>query len=269
MEATQEKIKVTCPHCRHEYRLPADQSGKKARCKECKQIFPVHADLEITPSQAPPPARRKFPSPSPQALFKKLWTGCPAPFRTSFLTTLGVVCALAFAWYAVRLPRWSRPAPPPVSKRLEDTQFLDRIAALMQLRSDYDKLIALQKVRVEAAGHLQNEVGALVFYKVIELLQPQTESLYLEVRKEQMPNDDLIGATYEQLLTAIEAEYNFQQKFLTIPVDDEAWLKHKGDIEAAGNRAVSNADLAALSIVQLHDEVSPGLLNSVNAIICK
>ena len=264
-----DKIKASCPHCKHLYKLAADQSGKKAKCKVCQQIFVVHADIEIEPLPAPnpaPPAKplRKPPI-SPHTFFLKLWSGCPAAFRTAFLSTLGVVCALLFAWYTVRLPSLPHLPHKPQAETPEhagDTALSDRIAALLQLQSDYERLNTLQNVRAQAAAGLNSDGGLLQFFQIVSCLHPQTEELYVKVRQERMPNNSAIQPVYGKLLSAIEAEYNFQQTLLNFPNDKNNWLKHRADIQEAGGLAVNNANEAIALIILFYNEVNPGLLES-------
>lgn len=42
-------IKMQCPHCSHGLRIPNEFSGKRGRCKYCKQVFIVDAEQFDTP----------------------------------------------------------------------------------------------------------------------------------------------------------------------------------------------------------------------------
>ncbi len=58
MNATMEKISVSCPQCGQQLVVPASAAGKQGRCPSCKHIFalevPVAANvIEPPPSQAP------------------------------------------------------------------------------------------------------------------------------------------------------------------------------------------------------------------------
>lgn len=57
-------ILVSCPHCRKQIRAPEEAQGKKVRCKNCGQIFPLEAPAGKRPSPPPraakPPGRARF-----------------------------------------------------------------------------------------------------------------------------------------------------------------------------------------------------------------
>ncbi len=47
---------AACPQCGKKYKFAAEQSGKKARCKECETVFTIGAALAAPAVRRPPPA---------------------------------------------------------------------------------------------------------------------------------------------------------------------------------------------------------------------
>ena len=50
-------IATTCPHCGKSYNLDDSHAGKKARCKQCKNIFDIPGARAASASSSPAPAR--------------------------------------------------------------------------------------------------------------------------------------------------------------------------------------------------------------------
>ncbi len=119
-------MRIQCPNCQTVQKAPDDSAGKRARCKSCRDTFvivseyapPVVVPISDLPDPDDIPITVDAPPPKDRSgnILARAWTGIPAPFKTSFLATLGVVSALLFAWYVVRVPKWfNRPPTAPTT----------------------------------------------------------------------------------------------------------------------------------------------------------
>ena len=158
-------MKVQCPNCQEIQNAPDDSVGKRALCKSCRQKFtiteytppvilpvadlPDPDDIPIT-VDAPPPKDRS------DNIFARAWIGIPGPFKTSFLATLGVVSALLFAWYVVRVPKWFNRAPTTpttAGRQLTDADIpsAQLLTELIRCCEDYASLDTIQLARAAFA----------------------------------------------------------------------------------------------------------------------
>jgi predicted Zn finger-like uncharacterized protein len=106
-------IQTNCPHCRHEYRLPDTQLGKRVRCKNCSAIFPVEPPAPVLEEASPTDLR---------AVRK------PAP----------VAEELPILEEYAESPR-SRPSTPPPRRRDEDDRFRDEDRDRRSRRDDWEE----------------------------------------------------------------------------------------------------------------------------------
>ncbi len=157
-------MKTKCPHCNTLQKAPDNATGREALCRSCREKFtiteytppvivpmadlPSPADLDDIPItvDAPPPKDRSG------NILSRAWLGIPAPFKTSFLATLGVVSALLFAWYVVRVPKWFNPpptAPTTAGRQLTDTDIpsAQLLTELLHCCEDYGSLDTIQLAR--------------------------------------------------------------------------------------------------------------------------
>ena len=154
-------MKTKCPHCNTVQNAPDEAAGREALCRSCRKAFTITEyappvivpvadlpDLEDIPItvDAPPPKDRSG------NILARAWLGIPGPFKTSFLATLGVVSALLFAWYVVRVPKWFNrpPAAPttagrPVSEVNPESALL--LTELIRCCEDYASLDTVQLTR--------------------------------------------------------------------------------------------------------------------------
>lgn len=157
-------MRIQCPNCQTVQKAPDDAVGKRARCRSCRDTFvivneyvpplvvpvPGLPDSDATAVDAPPPKNRSG------NILARVWIGIPFPFKTAFLATLGVVSALLFAWYVVRVPKWfNRPpttpttAGRPVSEVNPESALL--LTEFIHCRDDYAALDTIQVVRAAFA----------------------------------------------------------------------------------------------------------------------
>ena len=184
-------MKVQCPNCQKIQNAPDDSVGKRARCKSCRDTFviineytppqivplgdlPDPDDIPIT-VDAPPPKDRS------DNIFARAWIGIPGPFITSFLATLGVVSALLFAWYVVRIPAWfNRPptAPTAARQQLADTDIpsAQLLTELLHCCRDYTALAGVGDI--SAARAINDGIMRRPISDDLALGQLQTSLLY-------------------------------------------------------------------------------------------
>jgi len=115
-------MKVQCPHCKKVLSVPDEYEGKRIKCKGCQGVLitnPLEEKIIIPKSPKPKPTPIVVPidvlqaSESPKStapqesqllpsrgnFLTKLWNRSPVAFRTGFLTTIGVLSALALCIY--------------------------------------------------------------------------------------------------------------------------------------------------------------------------
>jgi len=129
-------MKVQCPHCKKVLSVPDDYKGKRIKCKGCQGILiakPLAEKPIISGSPKPKsipivvptdtlqiaePSKPMMPQepkslPSCGNFLTKIWNHSPVAFRTGFLTTLGVLSALALCIYIYGRISLSRPSLKP------------------------------------------------------------------------------------------------------------------------------------------------------------
>lgn len=157
-------MKAQCPHCKTIQEAPDDATGKRARCKSCRDTFVIINEYEervvpdIDPSTLPTKTRRAN-------FFTRVWSGIPGPFKTAFLATLGVVSALLFAWYVVRVPNWfTRPPTVPATAgrplTAGDPESAKLLTELLHCCEYFSGLDTIQTLRT-AFSTSNNPVGML------------------------------------------------------------------------------------------------------------
>ena len=215
-------MKFNCPHCNHEYNTTKAHPGKKAKCKECGQTFIIPKEpIEITPSPQLPFEKIEPKKEKKKAgrLFINLWNRSPAAFRTAFLSTLGVVCALWFAWTIMgignKVTKSNRNTPitagtnRPV-KINGKTEYLAATTILIEYHTKFSTIISIREKAAANAAYANTELAMYGFLETINSLHPQLSDLYQNARKLKIPNNENVINTHKTLLNAIEAEYNFQ-----------------------------------------------------------
>lgn len=86
-------MKTQCPHCKAIQKVPEAYKDKDVKCLHCKKLF-VAQEFHKPPIVVPDYIARKGGN-----FIGKIWKGSPNAFRTGFLTTLGVICALIVSFY--------------------------------------------------------------------------------------------------------------------------------------------------------------------------
>ncbi len=117
-------MKTKCPHCNTVQKAPDEAAGREALCKSCRKKFtiteyapPVIVPVADLPNPDDIPITVDAPPPKDRSgnILSRAWLGIPAPFKTSFLATLGVVSALLFAWYVLPVSRMLHKSPDPAT----------------------------------------------------------------------------------------------------------------------------------------------------------
>lgn len=237
-------MKFACPNCFVEYDREAVKTGQKARCSHCQKVFtispsPIKCSPKVPFEKLPPPP----PTPKYQekpALLKKLWSSIPSVFRTAFIATLGVVCAL---WFALNVMGVGRKLTSPVNHTLQSppaeiqvddkTEYLAAATALIQIHAEYK---VLHNLRISAA---QNAVNDLDFGITIKHLKIPLEQLYLSMQDFKLPDQPYIEDVYNSLLRAIDNEY-------TLVNDTIVYISNPDSLSAKGafQKAIKDSEHA-------------------------
>ncbi len=170
-------MKTKCPHCNTVQSAPDEAAGRDALCRSCRKVFtiteytspvivpmadlPSPADLDDIPItvDAPPPKDRSG------NILSRAWTGIPAPFKTSFLATLGVVSALLFAWYVLPVSRMLHKSPDPANGTV-----------LANCIEDFGRLFALRLVVLSGSATNHPPTTVATTECVIHVIQSRLKS---------------------------------------------------------------------------------------------
>jgi hypothetical protein len=60
-------LDVSCPNCGKQLKVPAEFEGKRVKCKDCQEVFPVKAAARPAAKPAPPAAKAAPPPAAPPA----------------------------------------------------------------------------------------------------------------------------------------------------------------------------------------------------------
>ena len=263
-------MKFNCPKCQHEYDMPTAHIGQRAKCKSCSTVFHITAaPLEITPNPNLPfdqivnkSSAEKPRLKSSGRFFVSLWTRSPAAFRTAFLSTLGVVCALWFSWSVMGLGRSLTAASntPSKTESLQTSQNYALsnkqtayLAATTVLIETYQEYSTLRQLRIEAA---KNAVNDLHLGVLIRAILPPLENRYRAAQKYILPDEQRIRQVHGSILRAIESEYNLVSTTLACISDPDnvsALAAQQAAIEAS-KKADGESMLGVLTLMMQIDE---------------
>ncbi len=255
-------MKTKCPHCNTVQKAPDEATGKKALCRSCRQKFtiaeyappvivpiadlPSPADLDDIPItvDAPPPKDRDG------NILSRAWLGIPAPFKTSFLATLGVVSALLFAWYVVRVPKWFNPpptAPTPAGRQLADADIpsAQLLTELIRCYEGYGSLDTVQLARA-AFGKQASNNPSLWLNSAKPNIAVITE-IILTIEDRPPCTDAGMRLCSSQIRDALLAELRYQKYIANLA--DGTRAANATTIKALVGDAVRRTDLAYETLV--------------------
>ena len=220
-------MKTKCPHCNTVQKAPDEAAGREALCRSCREKFtiteyapPVIVPIADLPDPDDIPITVDAPPPKDRSgnILSRAWLGIPGPFKTSFLATLGVVSALLFAWYVVRVPKWFNkpsipPAPeysslPPIRKQTSPATAPATASALFvrQCAEDYHDLWSVQ-----AAGSVAGRtLDASQFLGWAKSTLPTLRQISSRITQRQPPSDRQLETVHSALQRAAAAEIILQ-----------------------------------------------------------
>ncbi|MDD5134262.1 MAG: hypothetical protein PHP01_02470 [Phycisphaerae bacterium] len=264
-------MKTQCPNCKAEFKVPEHYLGKKVKCLKCKNSFIIGLPkLEPEQTPVPVPLNNLPPIPAKQKdnFFVKLWHGSPIAFRTAFLATLGVISALAFAYYLMSAPKFLNKNASMQNTEASSNRYISssgyKLAGCIVLLNYVSEFQVLANARANAAREfdLGDEVGLYGFLSVIKITESQLEDLYLKVHKLNMSDDMGLQSCYKSLLNAIDTEYAFQKSMLPI-IQNPDDLQIRADFQELSKKAVENSTFATTSILTLLYSVDEGLYEKI------
>ncbi len=261
-------MKIQCPTCQAKFKAPDSYVDKKVKCLKCKNFFVIEPPkTDPTFPDLPKLANKLIPSVHPQNLFAKLWNGSPVYYKNSFLATLGVLSALAFAYYFMSIPKFlnkSTIMQEPKTDIISSSSDLN-FAMCFVLQGYIYKLDTLCNVRANAARDfdLKNNAGLHSFLSVVQITKSQLEDLYLQAYKLNIPDNGNLQSCYQSLLNAINTESAFQKSITSYfqnPDSAEAKLK----FEELSKKTFIDTTLAKTSILMLLMQTDANLYEKVS-----
>jgi len=256
-------MKAQCPNCQTRFKAPDSYAGKTVKCLKCKNSFTIELpEPEKISLPVPLNVLPILPTKHRGNFFIKLWNNSPVVFRNAFLATLGVLSALLFAYYVIRVPKFVSKGTTSQEQKAEIMPASSsdmRLAACIVLQHYMFKFDTLSAARVKAANEfLHDEAGLYAFLSVIKITESQLEDLYLQVHKLKMPDDNTSQICYQNLLNAIDTEYAFQKSMLPLLQNPDN-LRIKSNFNELSEKAIATYNKASILTIGSLSEIDPDL----------
>lgn len=263
-------IKFNCTECGEKLESPSSLQGKSLRCPMCKTRVKVPV---VAPKK---PIVRKTGN-----ILLRAWRNSPAPFRTAFLATFGVISALVLAFYIYGLsqrlsspppPRYTSPPPyqpsftepatlpeserepiPPTQPEIVADMEMELLASAVQIYERCNSLDILQNIRIFAAQKYSHNLQAMIH--ALSCSQDQLEDLYFNTQKLKVPVNANLEKAYNDILKAIEAEYTFQKSIISLANEPDS-VRLMAEVKRKSEDVTKLSIDAALSSVFAMDAIN-------------
>jgi len=232
----------------------------------------------------------------------RAWSNSPAAFRNAFLATLGVIAALLLVWQVFGLKskfdhsknkneeqtitnHYSYPSenvhdtPSTISDTRNHTPLsmkqsngtekdfmrIDNLAASILLLNKCGELHLIQRIRVRAYTRFMENYNIESLINVLECTKSELDELYILAKKYNIPSEKQMQATYQNLLSAIDAEYSFQKAIIDF-AGKPGNTRLADNAKKTGEKAVQLMDQATISAVLMLGTIDPELVKSYSEV---
>jgi len=263
-------MKAQCPNCQTRFKAPDSYAGKTVKCLKCKNSFTIELPKPEPEKISLPVPLNTLPVPPIKQrgnFFIKLWNNSPVAFRTAFLATLGVLSALLFAYYVIRVPKFVSEKTTSITTQTSSIQTahpqnLQKLAAIIILNAyvwKYDELYWFEVKAMDQFIATANPSFMVAFSKTMEL---QLATLYTKIYNLKLPQEEKIQLCHKYLLDAVETDCKLQKKV-------QSFMTYSDSLSGAesGKISANKHNKALESCWLLLDEIDPELILVTNSII--